>query len=117
MRRTFAGTNNTPEMETLLDTAPAAPTAPPPSSLNALAAQPAASQWYMRGACRGLELAVFYPDPDNEADSARALEVCSGCAVRETCLDHALTSRETTGIWGGTTERERRRILRRRRSA
>jgi len=104
-------------METLLDIAPAAPAAPAHSSLNAVAAQPAASQLYMRAACRGLESAVFYPDPDNEANVARALEVCSGCAVREACLDHALTHRETTGIWGGTTERERRRILRRRRSA
>jgi len=92
-------------METLLDTTPAAPTA-----------IPVGGAWYLDGACRGLQLAVFYPDPDNEADVARALEVCAGCAVRDACLDQALTRRETTGIWGGTTERERRRILRRRRS-
>ncbi len=104
-------------METLLDTAPAAPTAPVTGSPVAVPTQPSPAQWYLRGACRGLESAVFYPDPDSEADVARALEVCSGCAVLDACLDHALTRRETTGIWGGTTERERRRILRRRRTA
>jgi WhiB family redox-sensing transcriptional regulator len=37
--------------------------------------------------------------------------------VRETCLEHALTVREKDGVWGGCTERERRRILRQRRRA
>jgi len=73
--------------------------------------------WYLRGACRGLESSIFYPDPAEEADVARALAVCDRCEVRSDCLDHALFRREPTGIWGGTTERDRRRILRRRRTA
>jgi WhiB family redox-sensing transcriptional regulator len=35
--------------------------------------------------------------------------------VRIACLEHALASREKEGVWGGTTERERRRIIRQRR--
>ena len=73
--------------------------------------------WHLRGACRGLESSIFYPDPAEEADVARALVVCDGCEVRSDCLDQALFRREPTGIWGGTTERDRRRILRRRRTA
>ena len=73
--------------------------------------------WYLRGACRGLESSSFYPDPAEEADVARALAVCDRCEVRSDCLDQALFRREPTGIWGGTTERDRRRILRRRRTA
>ncbi len=37
------------------------------------------------------------------------------CAVRQMCLEHALVHREHEGIWGGTTERERRRLIRQRR--
>jgi WhiB family redox-sensing transcriptional regulator len=41
--------------------------------------------------------------------------VCHGCDVRISCLEHALASREKVGVWGGTTERERRRLIRQRR--
>ncbi|MDP6976697.1 MAG: WhiB family transcriptional regulator [Acidimicrobiales bacterium] len=71
--------------------------------------------WQDRGACRGLDAVIFYPDPEDEVGTERALAVCSGCQVSEACLEHALTWREHTGIWGGATERDRRRILRRRR--
>ena len=67
------------------------------------------------GACRGLDATIFYPDPDDEVGTDRALAVCEGCVVVESCLEHALAIREHTGIWGGATERDRRRILRRRR--
>ena len=117
LRRAFAGTSNTSEMETLVDIASAVPTAPATGSTVAVPAETLPAQWHLRGACRGLDLSVFYPDPDSDADVARALEVCSGCSVRDACLDHAVTHREMAGIWGGTTEGERRRILRRRRSA
>ena len=73
--------------------------------------------WHLRGACRGLESSIFYPDPAVEAEEARALDVCAGCEVRSECLDHAMARGESPGIWGGTTERDRRRILRGRRNA
>jgi WhiB family redox-sensing transcriptional regulator len=69
--------------------------------------------WRQRGACRGLDPAIFYPPTDEEGTEAKA--VCAGCAVREACLEFALETREAEGIWGGTTGRERRRILRQRR--
>ena len=47
------------------------------------------------------------------SDEAKA--ICGLCPVREPCLEHALVVREKLGVWGGLTERERRRVLRRRR--
>ena len=44
-----------------------------------------------------------------------AQRVCEGCAVRIECLEYALLHRIEHGVWGGASERERRRILRRRR--
>jgi WhiB family redox-sensing transcriptional regulator len=41
--------------------------------------------------------------------------VCASCDVRVACLEHALSIREKQGVWGGATERERRRIIRQRR--
>ena len=105
-------------METMTDAVRTAFTAAPSDTVAVASASVSHSQpWYLRGACRGLEAAVFYPDPDSEVEVARALDICARCGVRDACLDHALTRRESTGIWGGTTERERRWILRRRRSA
>ena len=45
----------------------------------------------------------------------RARAICKGCPVLDTCLEYALTERIEHGVWGGTSERERRRILKRRR--
>ncbi len=70
-------------------------------------------KWRELGACRGLDPTIFYPEPEESAESAKA--VCDGCSVRIACLEHALNSREKVGVWGGATERERRRILRQRR--
>lgn len=69
--------------------------------------------WQKRAACAGLETEIFYPATDEEADVAKA--ICAECPVREACLEFALASREKEGIWGGCTERERRRIIRQRR--
>ena len=69
--------------------------------------------WRELGACRGLDPGMFFPDDDDEAATAKA--VCEQCDVRIACLEHALASREKQGVWGGATERERRRIVRHRR--
>jgi WhiB family redox-sensing transcriptional regulator len=69
--------------------------------------------WRQLGACRGLDPGIFYPETDEEAESAKA--VCGACGVRTACLEHALQRREKQGVWGGCTERERRRIIRQRR--
>lgn len=70
-------------------------------------------EWRKLGACRGLDASIFYPDDDDEAEQAKV--VCDGCGVRVACLEHALMTREKAGVWGGATERERRRIVRQRR--
>lgn len=69
--------------------------------------------WRQRAACRGVDPDIFYPVSDEEAEDAKA--ICATCPVRQLCLDWALANREKEGVWGGATERERRRILRRRR--
>ena len=64
--------------------------------------------------CLGLDPNLFFPqqgDPESQQD--RALAVCAECpaACRQACLDHAITHGEP-GIWGGTTGRQRRRLIR-----
>jgi WhiB family redox-sensing transcriptional regulator len=71
--------------------------------------------WRDAGACKGLAPEIFYPDPEDDAEAEIAKEVCQHCMVRGTCLEYALAHREKEGVWGGTTERERRRIIRQRR--
>ena len=65
--------------------------------------------WRQLGRCRGIDPEIFYPDSDEEAVEAKG--ICLLCPVRETCLEYALTVREKHGVWGGLTERERRRML------
>ena len=69
--------------------------------------------WRLRGACHGLDPAILFPDEEDEAEIAK--EICADCDVRIACLEYALASRERDGVWGGATERERRRIIRQRR--
>jgi WhiB family redox-sensing transcriptional regulator len=71
--------------------------------------------WRKQAACRGIDADVFYPVSDDDAGAAKA--ICAQCAVCETCLEWALANREREGIWGGATERERRRIQRQRRKS
>lgn len=65
--------------------------------------------------CRGVDPDLFFPE--RGASTREAKEVCRGCVVREDCLETALTNGEKFGIWGGMSERERRRIRRQRRLA
>jgi WhiB family transcriptional regulator, redox-sensing transcriptional regulator len=69
--------------------------------------------WRTSGACRGLDPEIFYPSDEDEAAEAKG--ICNGCHVQVTCLEYALRFREKEGVWGGCTERERRRIVRQRR--
>ena len=74
---------------------------------------PKALVWRQRAACRGVDPDIFYPVTDEDSEDAKA--ICRACPVQQACLEWALQSREKDGVWGGATERERRRILRRRR--
>jgi len=64
--------------------------------------------WPMLAKCRGMRDDLF---PDG-ADQKRARTICGGCTVRAECLAEALDNRIEWGVWGGMTERERRRLLR-----
>ncbi len=66
--------------------------------------------WAVFAACRNADAEAFF-GTSREAEEA-ALALCSICTVREECLDHALETRERFGIWGGTTEKQRKRLLR-----
>lgn len=69
--------------------------------------------WLRDASCLTADPELFFP-PDGERGAARdsrdlrALAVCAGCPVLEPCRRHALSARETYGIWGGTTQDERR---------
>lgn len=76
---------------------------------------PPAQKWRSIGLCRGSETMVFYPPSDDDSLAEEAKMICSMCAVRKPCLEFALNTREKHGVWGGLTERERRRVLRQRR--
>ncbi|MFQ5947741.1 MAG: WhiB family transcriptional regulator [Acidimicrobiia bacterium] len=67
--------------------------------------------WVELAACRGVDPGLFFPG--QQGDSGPALAICATCPVRVQCLEWALEVREPYGIWGGTTERQRRRLLRR----
>lgn len=71
--------------------------------------------WHALAACRGAETAIFYPT--RHEGVADALSYCRRCPVRDHCLEHALTTGDKFGIWGGRPERQRRRLRRTRRLA
>jgi WhiB family redox-sensing transcriptional regulator len=65
------------------------------------------------GACNGLPVEVFYPEDHGgsryrKLDKAR--EVCAGCPVQAECLEYALGAPEDVGVWGGLSERQRRKL-------
>ena len=66
--------------------------------------------WQRQANCMGVDPDLFFPE--RGASTREAKEVCRGCVVREDCLEYALTNSEKFGIWGGLSERERRRIRR-----
>jgi WhiB family transcriptional regulator, redox-sensing transcriptional regulator len=70
-------------------------------------------RWLERAACRGRDVELFYSL--EEEDVRAALAICAVCEVQTECYERAMTGREAFGVWGGTTETERRRIFRRER--
>lgn len=71
------------------------------------------TDWMSEGRCRDTDPAVFFPSDGIGVQSAQ--RICSDCPVKSPCLEYALANRVDHGVWGGTSERERRRILRGRR--
>jgi WhiB family redox-sensing transcriptional regulator len=66
--------------------------------------------WQIQANCTGADPDLFFPE--RGASQREAKEICRGCVVREDCLDYALANGEKFGVWGGLSERERRRVRR-----
>ena len=74
--------------------------------------EPEEAGWQLEANCLGVDPDLFFPERGASTKEGKA--VCKGCVVREDCLEFALQNGEKFGIWGGLSERERRRIRRQR---
>jgi WhiB family transcriptional regulator, redox-sensing transcriptional regulator len=64
--------------------------------------------WRLEGLCAETDPEAFFPEKGGSTRDAK--RVCAGCPVRMECLEYALGNDERFGIWGGLSERERRRV-------
>ena len=64
--------------------------------------------WQQHALCAQTDPEAFFPEKGGSTREAKA--VCQACQVREDCLEYALANDERFGIWGGMSERERRRL-------
>jgi WhiB family redox-sensing transcriptional regulator len=67
--------------------------------------------WQERALCAQTDPEAFFPEKGGSTREAK--RVCLSCVVRGECLEYALANDERFGIWGGLSERERRRLKRR----
>jgi len=67
-------------------------------------------QWQERALCAQTDPEAFFPEKGGSTREAK--RICLGCEVRDACLEYALAHDERFGIWGGLSERERRRLKR-----
>lgn len=65
--------------------------------------------WRSKAACKLMPIDFMFPISLPGVEDA--IRVCSNCVVIEECLEYALENKEEHGVWGGTSERERRRII------
>ena len=67
--------------------------------------------WQSRALCAQTDAEAFFPEQGGSTREAK--KVCLTCEVRDDCLESALANDERHGIWGGLSERERRKLGRR----
>ena len=67
--------------------------------------------WQTDALCAQTDPEAFFPEKGGSTREAK--RVCATCEVREECLEYALANDERFGIWGGMSERERRKLKRR----
>ena len=72
------------------------------------------NEWMARGNCSFEPPATFFPSDGVGVEVAK--RICETCPSKEPCLEYALAHRIDHGVWGGTSERQRRRILKKRKS-
>lgn len=71
------------------------------------------SRWREDAACRDTDPNLFFPvgtTGEAEEETRAALALCRQCAVREQCLEFAMATNQRDGIWGATSEDDRRRM-------
>jgi WhiB family transcriptional regulator, redox-sensing transcriptional regulator len=103
---TTIGSAPTPIARPRLTVVPDAPVAFEPEPLPA----PTTDQWQDRALCAQTDPEAFFPEKGGSTREAK--KICLGCEVRHECLEYALAHDERFGIWGGLSERERRRLKR-----
>jgi WhiB family redox-sensing transcriptional regulator len=67
-------------------------------------------RWQDKAVCAQTDPEAFFPEKGGSTREAK--RICLGCEVRDRCLEYALARDERFGIWGGLSERERRRLKR-----
>ncbi|HEV3361634.1 MAG TPA: WhiB family transcriptional regulator [Pseudonocardiaceae bacterium] len=68
-------------------------------------------EWQERALCAQTDPEAFFPEKGGSTREAK--RICLGCEVRSECLEYALEHDERFGIWGGLSERERRKLKKR----
>ena len=71
------------------------------------------TEWMANGLCAEKHPSIFFPSDGVGVEKAR--KICNECPMQTPCLEYALRNRIDHGVWGGTSERQRRRILKERR--
>lgn len=70
-----------------------------------------APAFYADAKCRSWDPDIFYPQTNSDRAWARAEAACNGCPVAKQCLDWAVATGETQGVWGGLRPAKRRRLV------
>ena len=65
-------------------------------------------EWQDQALCAQTDPEAFFPEKGGSTREAK--RICKACAVRDDCLEYALEHDERFGIWGGLSERERRKL-------
>jgi WhiB family redox-sensing transcriptional regulator len=83
----------------------------PDAELASIFGLPDEASWQERALCSQTDPEAFFPEKGGSTREAK--RICTGCEVKDECLEYALEHDERFGIWGGMSERERRRLRRR----
>jgi WhiB family redox-sensing transcriptional regulator len=67
------------------------------------------TDWMSQGNCRAMDPALFFPSDGIGVQAAQ--RVCAECVVKSLCLQYALVNKIDEGVWGGASERHRKRLL------
>lgn len=73
--------------------------------------------WYYRAQCRGTDSSLFFGDDNENNRSAparirMAQAICAECSVQIECLEFAISTGQTEGVWGGVSDKARKKIVR-----